>query len=148
VPYDNATILLLEDANRLISIHERRRTGDHGPVLSRMFDLNHYPWLARVLEQRGGILVTGAEVAPEGKGPPWDLTASTWVCIPLFAAGDKLGFLFLSRMNDPAFSSEYLRLSTAMAVPVALAVYNSRLHERAEIFRAELVQRLRNAPPV
>ena len=52
---------------------------------------------------------------------------------PLLSLGDT---------RAQAFTQEHLRLAKSLAIPAAVAIQNARLYERAEIFRAELEQRL------
>jgi len=50
---------------------------------------------------------------------------------------------FLARCKlTRVFTTEHLRLAKSLAVPAAVAIQNARLHERAEIYAAELELRL------
>jgi PAS domain S-box-containing protein len=53
-----------------------------------------------------------------------------------------LGLLSLGETAPRAFSPEHLRLAKSLAIPAAVAIQNARLYERAEIYGAELEQRL------
>jgi PAS domain S-box-containing protein len=53
-----------------------------------------------------------------------------------------LGLLSLGDSHAQAFSQEHLRLAKSLAIPAAVAIQNARLFERAEIYGAELEQRL------
>lgn len=50
--------------------------------------------------------------------------------------------LSLGDTHVQAFTQEHLRLAKSLAIPAAVAIQNARLYEQAEIFRAELEQRL------
>jgi hypothetical protein len=50
----------------------------------------------------------------------------------------------LGRAESLPLTAEHLRLAASLAIPASLAVQNARLHERAEIFRAELERHLLN----
>ncbi len=49
---------------------------------------------------------------------------------------------FARRYSCPGIYQEHLRLAKSLAIPAAVAIQNAWLYEQAEIFRAELEQRL------
>jgi len=55
-----------------------------------------------------------------------------------------VGSLSLGDIRVDAFLQEHLRLAKSVAIPAAVAIQNARLYVRAEIYAAELEQRLRN----
>jgi len=68
---------------------------------------------------------------------------STLVAVcSLVASQQVLGLLSLGDTHAQAFTQEHLRLAKSLAIPAAVAIQNARLYEQAEIFRAELEQRL------
>ena len=66
----------------------------------------------------------------------------SWLCVPLIASQQVLGILSLGDARARAFTHEHLRLAKSLAIPAAVAIQNARLYERAEIYGAELEQRL------
>jgi len=66
----------------------------------------------------------------------------SWLSVPLVASQQVLGLLSLGDAHPQAFTQEHLRLAKSLAIPAAVAIQNARLYEQAEIFRAELEQRL------
>ncbi len=66
----------------------------------------------------------------------------SWLCVPLVASQQVLGLLSLGDTQAQAFTQDHLRLAKSLAIPAAVAIQNARLYEQAEIFRAELEQRL------
>ncbi len=62
--------------------------------------------------------------------------------MPLVASQQVLGLLSLGDTHVQAFTQEHLRLAKSLAIPAAVAIQNAWLYEQAEIFRAELEQRL------
>jgi len=66
----------------------------------------------------------------------------SWLCVPLVASQQVLGLLSLGDSSLQAFNQEHLRLAKSLAIPAAVAIQNARLYEQAEIYRAELEQRL------
>ena len=74
--------------------------------------------------------------------PPLDRIKS-WLGVPLIAAGSVLGILSLGAHVPDVFASEHLRLAKSLALAAAVAINNARVHERAEIYAAELELNLR-----
>jgi len=66
----------------------------------------------------------------------------SWLCVPLVASQQVLGFLSLGDTRGNAFSPEHMRLAKSLAIPASVAIQNARLYERAEIYGAELERRL------
>ena len=62
----------------------------------------------------------------------------SWLGVPLIAAGSVLGILSLGAYALDVFAPEHLRLAKSLAVAAAVAINNARVHERAEIYAAEL----------
>jgi len=54
-----------------------------------------------------------------------------------------LGVLSLSTNVSKVFAAEHLRLAKLLSIPAAVAIQNARMYERAEIYAAELEDRLR-----
>ena len=66
----------------------------------------------------------------------------SWLAVPLIASQRVLGLLSLGDASANAFTHEHVRLAKSLAIPAAVAIQNARLYERAEIYGAELEQRL------
>ena len=58
-------------------------------------------------------------------------------------SGRVLGILSLGSHRVATFGAAHLRFAKLLAVPAAIAIQNARIHERAEIYAAELELRLR-----
>jgi GAF domain-containing protein len=76
----------------------------------------------------------------EGGGFPNRRSYGTQV--PLVAGGLIVGILSLGANEPGTFTNEHLRLAKSLAVPASVAIQNARIHERAEIYAAELELRL------
>ena len=141
VPFDRATILFVEDGLELMVAREAPRITPKRIGLTIKASENVF--LERVLFEMKAILITDV-----GKQSEWRNVApldhlQSWLGIPLMAAGRVLGILSLGSSAHSAFSTEHLRLAKSLAVPAAVAIQNARIHERAEIYAAELELRLR-----
>jgi GAF domain-containing protein len=99
-------------------------------------------FLQRVLFEKKGILLQDVAKQSEWQDvQPLDHIQS-WLGIPLVAAGRVLGILSLGTNAPSTFTTEHLRLAKSLAIPAAVAIQNARMHERAEIYAAELEARL------
>ena len=148
IPYEFGQILLLEGPNQLFSARKRSWTGEEQPAVSfDVLDLDAFPTLRQMLEERRSILVQDRQAANDRCNPPWNFAAGTWLGVPLYAGEEALGLLSLAHSRASRFMPEHLRLAGNLAAPLSLAVHNSRLYEQAQIFQAELVQRLSERPP-
>jgi PAS domain S-box-containing protein len=140
VPFDKATVLFVEDGSELMVAREAPR------IVFRRIGLTLKPsdnvFLQRVLFEKRATLLPDVALEPEWRGAqPLDHLQS-WLGIPLLAAGRVLGILSLGANSPCVFTTEHLRLAKSLAVPAAVAIQNARVHERAEIYAAELEARL------
>jgi PAS domain S-box-containing protein len=140
VPFYRATVLFVEDGNELMVAREAPRIVPQRIGLTFRASENNF--LERVLFEKRAALVS--DVAKERKwrdAPPLDHLQS-WLGVPLVAAGRVLGILSLGSVAPHILTVEHLRLTKSLAVPAAVAIHNARIHERAEIYAAELEARL------
>jgi len=140
VPFDRATVLFAEDGFELMVAREAPRIVPKRIGLT--FRASENKFLERVLFEKRATLVP--DVAKESEwqdAPPLDNIRS-WLGIPLLATGRVLGILSLGSNWPHILTVEHLRLGKSLAVPAAVAIQNARVHERAEIYAAELETRL------
>jgi PAS domain S-box-containing protein len=141
VPFDVATVLFVEDASNLMVAREVPRVVPKRSGLT--FKASDNVFLERVLFERRAILVEDVSRETEWRGiQPRDRIES-WLGVPLLAAGVILGILSLGAQAPNVFTPEHLRLAKSLAVAAAVAIKNARVHERAEIYAAELEVNLR-----
>lgn len=140
VPFDRATVLFVEDGPEFMvareaPVNDSKRIGLTLSVSGNVF-------LRRVLFEKRAMLVSDVAKEDEWRdAPPLDHLHS-WLGIPLVAAGRVLGILSLGAKSPCLFTTEHLRMAKSLAVPAAVAIQNARVHERAEIYAAELEARL------
>jgi GAF domain-containing protein len=141
VPFDVATVLFVEDASNLMVAreaphHQRSRIGLTFAVSTNVF-------LQKILFEQRSLLLRDVAREPEWRDTqPLDLIES-WLGVPLMSAGNVLGILSLGARTPNVFAPEHLRLAKSLAVAAAVAIKNARIHERAEIYAAELEINLR-----
>ncbi len=141
VPFDQATILFVDDpAHLMVACEASRSQSDRaGFVLSALGNV----FLQRILFEHKAVVLSDTTKESDWKDvPPFDRTRS-WLGIPLTSAGTIIGILSIGAHEPAAFTTEHLRLAKSLAVSAAVAIQNARVHERAEIYAAELEVRLK-----
>lgn len=149
VPCDSAQILLVEADTRLFLAREARNSepSHRFPKFPATLEGKDSEFLMRVLAAKNSLLIPNtAEEA--GWGSKGFSHLRSWLGVPLIASHEVLGLLSLGDTKTLALNQEHLRLAKSLAIPAAVAIQNARLYERAEIFRAELEQRLADSEQV
>jgi|SRR5579875_516577 len=143
IPCESAQVLLVEAGTRLFLAREIRNSGTSGiRETATTLDARECRPLLHVLKTKDSLLLPDTSKEPGWSGIRGLSHLLSWLCVPLVASQSVLGFLSLGDIRAQAFTREHLRLAKSLAIPAAVAIQNARLYERAEIFRAELEQRL------
>src|SRR5882762_3252149 len=144
VPCESARILLVEADTRLFLAREVQgcETNRRIPKCPATLDAKESEFLMHVLAGRNSLLIPNTAVATEWAAFRGFSNLRSWLCVPLVASQQVLGLLSLGDTHVQTFTQEHLRLAKSLAIPAAVAIQNARLYEQAEIFRAELEQRL------
>jgi PAS domain S-box-containing protein len=144
VPCESARILLVETDTRLFLARELQHSEPNRrlPKCPATFDASDNRFLTHVLATKAAVLIPDTSTEHEWKSFKGCSHMRSWLCVPLIASQRVLGLLSLGDARLQAFSQEHLRLAKSLAIPAAVAIQNARLYERAEIYGAELEQRL------
>jgi len=144
VPCESAQILLLETDTRLFLAREMQHSESTRrlPKCPATLDASDNRFLLQVLATKTAVLLANTSMENEWQAFKGYSYMRSWLCVPLLASGRVLGLLSLGDSRAQAFSQEHLRLAKSLAIPAAVAIQNARLFERAEIYGAELEQRL------
>jgi PAS domain S-box-containing protein len=141
IPFDVATVLFVEDGSSLMVAREAPRVAPRRIGLS--FNASEIVFLEKILFEQKAMILRDVTQEKEWRDvPPLDRIKS-WLGVPLIAAGSVLGILSLGAHVPDVFASEHLRLAKSLALAAAVAINNARVHERAEIYAAELELNLR-----
>ena len=144
VPCESARVLLVEADTRLFLAREVQgcETNRRIPKSPATLDAKDSEFLMHVLAGRNSLLISNTAVETEWVAFKGFSHLRSWLCVPLVASQQVLGLLSLGDTHAQAFTQEHMRLAKSLAIPAAVAIQNARLYEQAEIFRAELEQRL------
>ncbi len=144
VPCESARVLLLETPSRLFLAREVQHYESirRPPQCPETWDAAASRFLLHALSPNTSLLLSDT-----GQENDWRMFRGnshfrSWLCVPLVASQKVLGLLALGDTRVHALSQEHLRLAKSLAIPAAVAIQNARLYERAEIYGAELEQRL------
>jgi PAS domain S-box-containing protein len=136
IPFDVATVLFVEDGSNLMVAREAPRVAPQRIGLS--FNASEIVFLEKILFEQKAMILRDVTQEKEWRDvPPLDRIKS-WLGVPLIAAGSVLGILSLGAHAPDVFAPEHLRLAKSLALAAAVAINNARVHERAEIYAAEL----------
>lgn len=144
IPCDSAQVLLVEADTRLFLAREFQRpeTGRRSPEFPATLDAQASGFLLQVLATGSSLLIPDSTEEPGCASFHRLFHLRSWMCVPLVASGQVIGLLSVGHANPQTFTREHLRLAKSLAIPASVAIQNARLYERAEIFSAELEQRL------
>jgi PAS domain S-box-containing protein len=144
VPCQSARILLVEADTHLFLAREVQGNEPNRrvPKSPATLDAKDSDFLMHVLAARNSLLIPNTALEAGWVAFKGFSHLRSWLCVPLVASQQVLGLLSLGDTRAHAFTPEHLRLAKSLAIPAAVAIQNARLYEQAEIFRAELEQRL------
>lgn len=141
VPFDKAAVLFVEDGAELLVAREAPRGAL--PGTGKIFPASYCSRLQEILYGRKSLLVPDLSGETDCKKLRSLWQVRSWIGVPLVAAGQVLGILSLGKNFPNTYTPEHLRLAKSLAIPAAVAIHNARIHERAEIYAAELEARLK-----
>jgi diguanylate cyclase (GGDEF)-like protein len=128
IPYDSASVLLKKDENLVI-------VGGHGfkeinSVLGLQYELNAKNPGAIVFLENSPLVVNNvaADFPSFMQLPQSQSTIRSWMGAPLTIKGKPIGILSLDAHEFNRFTSEHVRLVTAFADQVSIALENARLY--------------------
>jgi GAF domain-containing protein len=137
VPYDSASIFLLERDTHLVAraargyerwidLEEVKLVG----VVS--FDINHNPRHHALVTTQKSVVIPDVR-----EDPSWEHIASfvhirNWMGVSLVAGGKTIGLYSLDKTEPHFFTEEHLRLAEALAAQAAVAIQNALLYREAQ----------------
>lgn len=144
VPCETAQVILVEADTRLFLAREVQNCEPNRrlPRSLATLDARDSRFLMEILATKTSLLITNTAMETEWVNFKGFSHLRSWLCVPLVASQQVLGFLSLGDTHSQSFTHEHLRLAKSLAIPAAVAIQNARLYEQAEIFRTELAQRL------
>ena len=134
VPFDHASVMLIEEASRL-SVRAIFDGGRGMPVPAEAgarFEAADHPVVQSILDTGAAVLIPDLRDHPAGSLPTGQLSEGSWMGVPLFARGNVAGLVALATVQAGAFSEEQVRLAEAMSSQASVAVENAVLFAQME----------------
>lgn len=133
VPFDRASVMLIEEARRGVSV---RAVFDGDRVLrllpeSRVhFDPAEHPIVDAILKSGAPVVIPDIRALTDWSLPTDRLSEVCWMGVPLFARGNVAGLFSLSKREPGYFNEEHLKLAEALSSQASVAVENAILYEQ------------------
>ena len=144
VPYTCARVLVPEAGPHWLALREKSspEPAKKSPRSALAFIADESPFFQRIWSERKRILILDTRNEKE-----WDTFEGhkefrSWLCVPLVASEELLGFLSVGHIEPNHFTQDHLRRAELLAIPAAAAIQNARLYSTAEIYGSELEKRL------
>jgi len=134
VPFDRASVMLLEDASRVSvrAVFDGARVVPLTPEARSEFDPTDHPIVHGILTTGTARLIPDVRAHPEWSLPTDRSSEASWMGVPLFARGDVAGLFSLSKREAGYFNDEHVRLAEAMSSQASVAVENAILFEQLQ----------------
>ncbi len=144
VPFDSASVMLLEDKNQLTisAVRGSDNLVDVEQYGQIQFDAAYYPIFEKIIDGQQCSIINDTLQIPDWKFPFSTEKVASWMGIPLIAGGQILGLYSLCKTLPGFFTTEYEELGEAFAAQAAIAIQNAKLHKELQRHAAELEQRV------
>ena len=144
VPYTCARVLVPEGGPHWLALGEKAcpEPAKKSPRTPLTFAADESPFFQRLWSERERILISdtrGHDAWPTFEGHQ---QFRSWLCVPLVASDDFLGFLSVGHIEPNHFTEDHLRRAELLAIPAAVAIQNARLYSTAAMYGSELEKRL------
>lgn len=134
VPFDRASVMLLEEASRVSvrAVFDGDRVVPLTPEARSAFDPTDHPIVHGILKTGAPLLIPDVRDYPDWSLPTDRSSEASWMGVPLFARGDVAGLFSLSKREAGYFNEEHVRLAEAMSSQASVAVENAILFEQLQ----------------
>ncbi|MFI5168053.1 MAG: GAF domain-containing protein [Thermoanaerobaculales bacterium] len=140
VPFDRASVMLLEEASRVSvrAIFDGDRVVPIPAKERPEFDPTDHPIVHDILTTGTAVLIPDIRAHPDWSLPADRSSEASWMGVPLFARGNVAGLFSLSKREAGYFNEEHVRLAEAMSSQASVAVENAVLFEQMQASTARM----------
>jgi PAS domain S-box-containing protein len=144
VPYTCARVLVPEAGPHWLALREKSspEPAKKSPRSALTFVADESPFFQRIWSERKRVLIPETRDEKEWGTFEGHKQFRSWLCVPLVASEELLGFLSVGHIEPNHFTLDHLRRAELLAIPAAAAIQNARLYSTAEIYGSELEKRL------
>jgi PAS domain S-box-containing protein len=134
VPFDRASVMLLEEASRISvrAVFDGDRAIPLPPEKRPEFAVDDHPIVNGILKSGAPVLIPDIRSHPGWSLPSEAPVAASWMGVPLFARGNVAGLFSLAKAEPGYFKEEHMRLAEAMSSQASVAVENAVLFEQMQ----------------
>jgi PAS domain S-box-containing protein len=144
VPYTCARVLVPEGGPHWLALGERLcpepKDKSFKPPLTLIADKS--PFLQKLSVEQKSMLIGDTSQEEAWQSFKGHKQLRSWLCVPLVASEQFLGFLSAGHTDPNRYTQEHLRRAELLAIPAAAAIQNARLYQTARIYGEELEKRL------
>ena len=143
VPYTCARVLVPEGGPHWLALGERlcpEPADKSFRPLTLIADKS--PFLQRISVEQKSVLIPDTSQEEGWKTFKGHKQFRSWLCVPLVASEEFLGFLSAGHTDPNRYTQEHLRRAELLAIPAAAAIQNARLYQTAQIYGSELEKRI------
>src|SRR5450759_659668 len=144
VPYTCARVLVPERGPHWLALGEKLYPEPANKSFRSPLTLiaDKSPFLQRISVEQKSVLIADTNQEEGWQTFKGHKQFRSWLCVPLVASGEFLGFLSVGHTDPKLFTQEHLRRAQLLAIPAAAAIQNARLYETARIYGSELEKRI------
>ena len=134
VPFDRASVMLLEEASRLSvrAVYDGDRLGPVAVERGPNFNATDHPIVQSILTTGAAVRIPDLSAHPDWGLSPEQPLAGSWMGVPLFARGTVAGLVALAKTEVDSFTEEQVRVAEAMSSQASVAVENAVLFEQMQ----------------
>lgn len=134
IPYDSATVFMLESGTKMVAFCTQGHENWSSPVLAKSvyFDVRSNQPIKTLLETKKSLLIPDTNNFPGWERPSGSEHVISWLGVPLIVGGEVTGYFSLDKAKQNFFTEEHRRLAESLAGPAAIAIANARLYEQAQ----------------
>lgn len=134
VPFDRASVMLLEEASRVSvrAIFDGNRVVPLPAAERPEFEATDHPIVHGILTTGAAVVIPDIRAHPGWSLPTEHAVEASWMGVPLFARGNVAGLFSLSKREAGYFNEEHVKLAEAMSSQASVAVENAVLFEQMQ----------------
>jgi PAS domain S-box-containing protein len=144
IPYTCARVLVPQGGPHLLALGERQSPEPMKRSSAYPLTLlaDESPFLQRVIAEQKSVLIQDTHCEEGWQTFQGHQELRSWLSVPLVASDEYLGMLSVGHTTPNRYTREHLRRAELLAIPAAAAIENARLYQTAQIYGAELENRL------
>lgn len=139
IPYDSATIFVLENETQLVAraIRGYERFTDVSLAQMMRIERNSVPRIDRILDEQTGRIIPDTTQDPTWTWVPTTMHIRSWLAVPLVVNGRTIGLYSLDKAEPNFFNEEHRRLAESLAAQAAVVIETSQLFEKEQLAREQ-----------